>query len=109
MQAVPKCPKITVIRPQGCLNAANALELERNLISALAQHNVSVLLVDLAAVEFLDKSGLMALVSAHKLAQNLGRSFKLCSVSSSIRIILELTQLDEVFEISEDNLDLAVA
>jgi anti-anti-sigma factor len=99
MQAVLKCPTITVIRPQGCLNAANALEFERDLTTALAQDDTSILLVDLAAVESLDSAGLMALVSALKLAGSLGRSLRLCSVSTSIRIIFELTQLDQVFEI----------
>jgi anti-sigma B factor antagonist len=108
MQAVLKWPAITVIRPHGCLNATNALEFERDLTTALAQDDVSILLVDLAGVESLDSSGLMALVSALKLAQSLGRNFRLYSVSPSIRIIFELTQLDGVFEIFEDKINLAV-
>jgi anti-sigma B factor antagonist len=99
MQAVLKCPQITVIRPQGCLNAANALEFERDLTTALAQDDTSILVVDLAEVESLDSAGLMPLVSALKLAGSLGRSLRLSSVSASIRIIFELTQLDQVFEI----------
>jgi len=43
----------------------------------------------------------MALVSALKLAQKLGRRFSLCSVSPSLKIIFELTQVDKVFEIFE--------
>jgi len=105
MQAVLECPKITVIRPQGKINAANALEFERDLTAALTSNDVSILLVDLAAVESLDSAGLMALVSTLKLAQNLGRSLKLCSVSPAIKIIFELTQLDGVFEF-EDNTEL---
>ncbi|BAY14439.1 anti-sigma-factor antagonist [Nostoc sp. HK-01] len=106
MQAVLECPKITVIRPQGKLNAVNALEFERDLTAALTPNDVSILLVDLAAVESLDSAGLMALVSALKLAQNLGQSLKLCSVSPALKIIFELTQLDGVFEF-EDTIDLA--
>ncbi|BAY26231.1 anti-sigma-factor antagonist [Calothrix sp. NIES-2100] len=99
MQAVLKCPQITVIRPQGCLNASNALEFERDLTTALTQDDTSILVVDLAEVESLDSAGLMALVSALKLAGSLGRSLRLSSVSAAIRIIFELTQLDQVFEI----------
>ncbi|MBW4686348.1 MAG: STAS domain-containing protein [Komarekiella atlantica HA4396-MV6] len=107
MQAVLKYPKITVIRPQGCLNAANALEFERDLTTALAQDGMSILVVDLAAVESLDSAGLMALVSALKLAGTLGKSFRLGSVSPSIRIIFEMTQLDRVFEIWRGEAELA--
>lgn len=101
MQAVLDYPKITVISPQGCLNATNALEFETNLTKALAQEGISTLLVDLEGVESLDSAGLMALVSALKLAQKLGRRFALCSISASLKIIFELTQLDRVFEIFE--------
>jgi anti-sigma B factor antagonist len=107
MQAVLRYPKITVIRPEGCLNAANAWEFERYLTTGLAIDDISILVVDLAAVESLDSAGLMALLSAHKLAVSLGRSFRLCSVAPSIKIIFELTQLDRVFEISESEVDLS--
>jgi anti-sigma B factor antagonist len=101
MQALVESPKIAVIRPQSCLNAANALEFERDLTTALTQNDISILVVDFAAVESLDSAGLMALVSALKLAQSLGRRFSLCDVSPAIKIIFELTQLNEVFEIIE--------
>ncbi|WP_341524897.1 STAS domain-containing protein [Nostoc sp. UHCC 0302] len=106
MQAVLKYPKIAVIRPHGALNAANALEFERDLTTALAQDGISVLVVNLAAVESLDSAGLMALVSALKLAGSLGRGFQLCSISPTLRIIFEMTQLDRIFEILEDETEL---
>ncbi|BAY40355.1 anti-sigma factor antagonist [Nostoc sp. NIES-2111] len=108
MQTVLKSHKIQVIRPYGCLNATNALEFERDLTTTLAQEDISSLFVDLADVESLDSSGLMALVSALKLAQNLSKGFQLYSVSPAIRIIFELTQLDGVFEIFEHKAELAV-
>ena len=43
----------------------------------------------------------MALVSGLKLAQHLERRFGICSVSPSVQIVFELTQLDQVFEIYE--------
>lgn len=99
MQALLSYPKFTVIRPQGSLNAANALEFERDLTEALRDDSNTVLLVDLGQVESLDSAGLMALVSALKLAAALQKTFRICSVSPAIRIIFELTQLDRVFEI----------
>lgn len=92
-------PKITVIHPQGSLNGTKALEFEQDLRNALIQEDVSILLVDLKYVESLDCSGLMAMVAALKQAQTMGKRFSLCSVSPSLRMIFELTQLDRVFEI----------
>ncbi len=99
MQVALKSPKITVIHFHGCLNATNALELERDMATVLSQDDISTLEVDLNAVESLDSAGLMALVSTFKLAGKLRKSFRLCSVSPALRIIFELTKLDEVFEI----------
>lgn len=101
MQVALDYPQVTVVSPCGTINAANALEFERDLTKALTEDESSILLVDLNQVESLDSAGLMALVSALKLAQNLSKGFSLCSVSPSLKIIFELTQLDRVFEIHE--------
>ncbi|GAB1543047.1 hypothetical protein NUACC21_57210 [Scytonema sp. NUACC21] len=101
MQSVLVNPNITVIRPDGSLNSANALEFERQLTTALTQYECSVLLLDLEKVESMDSAGVLALVSALKLAQRLGRRLSLCSVPPAIKIIFELTQLDSLFEIFE--------
>ncbi len=94
-------PKITVIRPQGHLKDTKASEFERDMISALTQETDTTLLVNLELVESIDSYGLMSLVSALKLANKLERNFQICSVSPSVKIILELTQLDGVLKICE--------
>lgn len=94
--------QMTVIQPSGHVNAANASEFQDQLAKAVASGQHSVLLVDMQQVESLDSAGLMALVSALHIAQRLNRRFTLCSITPSIRIIFELTQLDQVFEIFEN-------
>lgn len=92
---------VMVIRPQGFSNATNAFEFQHQMKIAVTQERHDRILVDLEQVESLDSAGLMALIYGLRLAQALGRRFGLCSVSPSIRIIFELTQLDQVFEIFE--------
>ncbi|MDF5716525.1 MAG: STAS domain-containing protein [Rhizonema sp. NSF051] len=94
-------PKITVIQPQRSLNVANALEFERELVTALRQNYCSALLVDLERVEFIDSAGLIALMSGLKLARCLGKCLSLCSVSPQLKIIFEVSRLDTVFDIAE--------
>lgn len=101
MQTIIAYPKITVIRPQGTLNASNAVEFQRQIITVVAQERQSIFVVDMERVESLDSAGLMALVSGLRLAQAMDQRFGLCSVCASIRMILELTQLDRVFELFE--------
>lgn len=91
---------LTIIQPSGHINAANSAEFQRQLTSAVASAEHAVL-VDMQRVESLDSAGLMSLISAFRLAQRLQRRFGICSVAPSIRIIFELTQLDEAFEIFE--------
>lgn len=83
----------------GEINAANANGVKQQLTKAVESLREEVLLVDMAEVEFLDSAGLMALVTTLRLAQNLDRRMSLCSISPSIMILFELTQLDRVFEI----------
>ena len=47
----------------------------------------------------MDSAGLMALIEAFRLAQELEKELSICSVAPSVRMIFELTQLDRVFDI----------
>lgn len=102
MQTLLAHKPITVIRPLDYLNAATSGEFGRQLTRAIAAPGVVVVLVDLAEVTFIDSAGLMTLVSGLKQAKKMGRRFSLCSVSPGIKMILELSQLDRVFEIFEN-------
>ncbi len=102
MQTLLAHKPITVIRPLDHLNAATCGEFGRQLMTAISAPGVVAVLVDLGAVTFIDSAGLMALVSGLKQAKKMGRRFSICSVSLGIRMILELSQLDRVFEIFEN-------
>ncbi|MBE9096647.1 STAS domain-containing protein [Tychonema sp. LEGE 07203] len=101
MQTLIAEKPITVIRPLYYLNATTAGEFGEQLTRAIAVPGVVAVVVDLGAVTFIDSAGLMALVSGLKQAKKMGRRFSICSVSAGIRMVLELSQLDRVFEIFE--------
>ncbi len=88
-----------VIQPDGALTASTVMQFHQHLNLAIASDVHSSLLVDLQSVEHMDSDGLMALVSALKLAQKFNKPLFLCSLSRSVEMILELTQLDQVFQI----------
>lgn len=93
--------QLTVLQPSGHVNAANAVEFQQQLTTAVSSGEQPVL-VDMHRVDSLDSAGLMALVSAFRLAQSRKQRFGLCCLAPTIRIIFELTQLDEAFEIFEN-------
>jgi anti-anti-sigma factor len=91
----------TVIQPEGSLTAHNAGRFHDQLNMAVLSSPHSSLLVDMTPVDSIDRDGLMALVNAYKLAKRSNKGFYLCSVSRTVQMILELTQLDKVLEIVE--------
>jgi anti-sigma B factor antagonist len=101
MQTLIAPKPITVIKPLYHLNAATSGEFGQQVTTAIGTEGIVAVLVDLGAVTFIDSAGLMALVSGLKQAQKMGRRFSICSVSTQIRMVLELSQLDRVFEIFE--------
>lgn len=101
--------KIATFEPSGYITAANVGEFKSALLAALNSQDYAVFLIDMSNVEFLDSAGLMAIVSAFRQVQSLGRQFSLCSLAPSVRIIFELTQLDRVVEIFEDRSAFACA
>jgi anti-anti-sigma factor len=90
---------LAIFEPSGYITAANASDFQEQLINTVTVKERSVFLVDMSAVEFLDSAGLMALVTAFRLAASLEKSFHICSIPPSVRIIFELTQLDRVLSI----------
>ena len=79
---------LTIIQPSGHINASNVSEFQRQLTTAVASQQHSIL-VDMSRVESLDSAGLMALISALTLAQSLKRRLSLCGVTPSIQMIFE--------------------
>ncbi|HAC65466.1 MAG TPA: anti-anti-sigma factor [Cyanothece sp. UBA12306] len=94
--------ELAIIEPSGYITAANVEDFQRELTQAVTSQQQSAFLIDMHHVEFLDSAGLMALVSVFSVAKNLGKRFSLCSLVPSVRIIFELTQLDNALEIFED-------
>jgi len=101
MQNVLVRPDVALLSPVGHINASNAEAFKQELTAVVSTGEWDAVLVDMAQVESLDSAGLMALVASLSLANTLNRRFALCSVSPSIRIIFELTQLDRAFAMFE--------
>ncbi len=55
--------------------------------------------VDLSAVRFMDSTGLSTLVHALKRARALRGDLRLCGLQQPVRMIFEMTRLDQIFEI----------
>lgn len=91
---------INAVYLSGELDAVNAPVVERALamaLSDLADRDGEALEVDLSAVTLIDSTGISALVRTRRKALSAGRSFSVTAASPSVRRLLTLTRLDEVF------------
>lgn len=80
------------------MDAHNSGNLKERMLQLLDEGKCQ-LVIDLAAVRFIDSSGLGALVSGFKNASARDGSLKLCCLQPQVRSMFELTRLHRVFEI----------
>jgi anti-sigma B factor antagonist len=103
-------PNVKVIQLSGILDSISGSQL-RQKIDEVITAGSRVVLLDCAAVEFMDSSGLGALVMALKKIREVGGKFSICCINDQFRMLLELTDMEEVFEIfsNQDEFDQSIA
>lgn len=87
---------VAVVRMTGRLDYQTAPEARQELLDAVEQGSAR-LVADLGAVEFLDSSGLGALIAGLKAARAAGGDLRLAQVPEQARVVLALTTLDRMF------------
>lgn len=91
--------KVSVVRPLGTrIDAASAAACKGVFVDLANQGRFHVVL-DLGPVDFIDSSGLGALINGHKTLETRGR-LVLAGASPKILSLLKLTRLDRVFTIA---------
>lgn len=84
------------VAPEGDVDAASAAALRQVLQQVVEQPGARTVEVDMSRVTFLDSSGLGVLVAAHRAAQNRGASLRLRDPGPMVKMVLEVTNLDQV-------------
>lgn len=95
---------VKVVQPVGILDGTQVEQLHQQ-VDAAVDAGASIILVDLQEVSFMDSSGLGALVIALKKVRAIGKKLCICSISEQLRILFELTSMDRIFEIYENQDD----
>lgn len=92
---------LQVIRPQGMLDGTQTEQLLTQVKGMLAEGS-NIILIDLAETTFVDSSGIGGLVAALKQVRVAGRRMCLCSPNAQVRMVFELSSMDQVFEIYDN-------
>ena len=84
-----------VVRPEGRLNMVAAPALRQELHD-LVDGGSNRLVVDLSGTDFIDSSGLGALISGLKVARQAGGDLRIAAPTDQVETVLSLTNLNRV-------------
>ncbi|MDY6804300.1 MAG: STAS domain-containing protein [Cyanobacteriota bacterium] len=96
-----------LLKPRRRLDVETA-NLLRQQFAQIKGDRYPIWAIDMTDVEFMDSSGLGTLVSALKMARLQDCRLVIFNLQPTVRLVLEISQLDRVFEIV-DSLDAAIS
>ena len=97
--------QVVLFQPQGSIDLQGGMKLSEQM-REIKPHQHQLWVIDFSAVDFMDSSGLVPLINGLTSARENGCRLVLCHVQPPVRLILELTQLDSVFEIFDTYQDI---
>lgn len=110
-----KIDRSFVLRLQGRLNSQTSQELRHQVAELLVRCGsaesgdcADLWVMDLGGVDFIDSSGLSALVMAHKTACQRGYALAFCNLQSEVRMVFDIAQVDRVLAVF-DRYEAAIA
>ena len=80
------------------LDALNAPELKSHFL-LLNKTGINNIILDLSASKYCDSSGLSAILSGNRLCKDTNGKFVICGLQSNVQKMIEIAQLDRVFQI----------
>ncbi|MCC0175478.1 STAS domain-containing protein [Waterburya agarophytonicola K14] len=92
---------VQIIEPEGILDGTKTDDFQHQLDRSI-NSGVQAILVDFSNVTFMDSSGLGALVKALKSLKAAEVDLFLCSINDQIKMLFELTSMDEYFTILDN-------
>lgn len=100
--SISQAHHVASIMLKGEFDVANVDELQANAQQALARASVTHIVVDLEQVTFMDATALGALIGLREDAARGSLSLALSNVPARVRRLLEITELDTLFDIASD-------
>jgi anti-anti-sigma factor len=90
-----------VLLPQNRLDANGGISLQKQF-AAIDAKRYGCWLIDMSLVDFVDSAGLVALVTGLKMARRSHCKLAICNPTPAVRLILEITRLDQALEVMTD-------
>ncbi len=88
---------VAVVRVGGRLNMVAAPEL-RDIVGRAVASGRTRVVIDLADVEFMDSSGLGALIASLKTTRQAGGDLRIAAANEQVELVLQLSNLDRILK-----------
>ncbi len=93
---------VAIVDISGRIQLGEESAAVRNLVGELLSAGNKKILLNLAGVDYIDSSGMGALVSSYTSVRNQGGELKLLNLTDKVSDIMEVTKLYTVFDIAND-------
>jgi len=93
--------KHKIIEVVGDVDLYNVSELKQAIFDLVENSNTESIIIDMKETNYLDSSGIGALVAGQKKIKLKGGSFALLSIKDEVLNVLKLATLDQFFKIYE--------
>jgi len=97
-----------IIEIVGDVDLYNVSELKQAIFDVVEKDGVESLIIDMHETNYLDSSGIGALVAGQKKIKARGGKFALMSIKEDVLNVLKLATLDQFFTIYDSETDLQV-
>jgi anti-sigma B factor antagonist len=94
-------PDITVIEVSGRLNLGNALQALEASIRRMMEQGTRKVVVNVAALEAIDSSGIGMLIGCHGQMEQLGGGFRVAGAQGAVAKVFEVVHLDRIAPLDE--------
>lgn len=91
-----------VIQPEGEIDLHSSA-MVREQLEPLITSERACIVIDLSRVSYIDSSGLALFIEAMQRVQNYGGRFALSGLRENVRHIMEISRLDQVFQLFPDS------
>jgi anti-anti-sigma factor len=97
--------KFVLLQPQGRLDSQGSITLKQQF-SEIEPERHHLWIVDMAEVDFIDSAGLLALITGLNVANRNQCRLVICNPRPAVRVIFEITRLDQIFEMIDSRADI---
>lgn len=92
-------PGGVILDISGDIDLANSPALRKQLLGEIKDKRTPKVFLNLSRVRYMDSSGIATLVEGLKATRDLGSKLALYGLSPTVREVLELSRLQKIFEI----------